>query len=405
MIGARTGQPRSATSATARAINDRLALDLLLDRGALTAAQLHALTGLSRPSVSDLLARLQEAGLVVMAGESDAVQRGPNARVYELVADRAHVAGVDVRQGSVSLAVANLTGRVLASAGVGAGAAGGPVGATVDALVRAVRQTGHQLPHTIAVGAPGMIDPATGELRTTIARWHAELVAALRRRLKVPVILENEVNLAAVAELRQGAARDRDTFVLLWLGQGVGAGTVLDGRLRRGASGGAGEMGFLAVPGTGALPSSTDCGGGFYSVASSAVVCELARRHGIETPDGWDERAAEAAVHAARRAGERGARFLDELAGNVVLGVQAVCVVLDPGCVVLGGEVGRAGGPELAARVAARLRALSPLPTEVRAAEVPGSAVLAGAVLTALDAAQADLFGPPVSATPHRVRA
>jgi hypothetical protein len=72
-----------------------------------------------------------------------------------------------------------------------------------------------------------------------------------------------------------------------------------------------------------------------------------------------------------------------------------------PGCLVLGGEVGRAGGRELADRVAARLAELSPLRTEVRAAEVPGSAVLAGAVLTALDAAYADLFGPPVSASQY----
>src|SRR5262245_2819869 len=210
MITAGPGPPRSATSATARAINDRLALDLLLDRGPLTAAQLRSLTGLSRPSVSDLLSRLQAAGLVAMIGESDAVQRGPNARVYQLVAGRAHVAGVDVRKGSVSLGVADLTGAVVATAEVAVGAAGGPVGATVDALVRAVRETGHQGPHTVGVGAPGMIDPATGELRSTIGlpRWHAELVAALRRRLRVPVILENEVNLAAVAELRLGAARD-----------------------------------------------------------------------------------------------------------------------------------------------------------------------------------------------------
>jgi len=87
------------------------------------------------------------------------------------------------------------------------------------------------------------------------------------------------------------------------------------------------------------------------------------------------------------------------------VGALAICVVLDPGCLILGGEIGRAGGRELADRVAARLAELSPLPTEVRAAEVPGSAVLAGAVRIALDAAHADLFGPPVSASPHRLPA
>jgi predicted NBD/HSP70 family sugar kinase len=402
---ARVGPPRSATSATARAINDRLALDLLLNRGPLTAPQLRSLTGLSRPTVSDLLTRLQDAGLVAMTGESDAVQRGPNARLYELVANRAHVAGVDVRKASVSMVVADLTGAVLTSADLPVvNVAGGPVGAAVEALVDAVRRTGSQTLHTLAVGAPGLIDPATGELRSTsgLPSWHSDLVAALRGRLRVPVLLENEVNLAALAELRLGAARDRDTFVLLWLGLSVGAGAVLDGRLRRGASGGAGEMGFLPVPGAGGLPSATDCGDAFHGLVSSAAVCDMARRHGIETPAGSDEVAAEAAVRAALDAGERGARFLDELADDVALGALAICVVLDPGCLVLGGEIGRAGGPELAGRVAARLAELSPVRTQVRAAEVPGSAVLAGAVLTALDAAHADLYGPPVPAAPYR---
>jgi predicted NBD/HSP70 family sugar kinase len=389
--------PRSATSATARAINDRLALDLLLRRGPLTAAELRNLTGLSRPSVSDLLARLQEARLVAMVGESDAVRRGPNARLYQVVADRATVAGVDVRKGSVSTVVADLAGTAVASTELAVDSGDGPVGATVDALVAAMEPDG-RAPHTVAIGAPGMVDAPTGELRSTVGlpRWHAELVAALRARLDVPVLLENEVNLAALAEQRQGAARGRDTFVLLWLGEGVGAGSVLDGRLRRGASGGAGEMGFLPVPGTEGLPTFKDCGQGFHSLASSAAVCELARLHGVDTPPGWDEVAAEAAVRAAPAAGERGRRFLDALAANVALGALAICVVVDPGFLVLGGEVGRAGGQELAGRVAARLAELSPLRTEVRAAEVRGSAVLAGAVLTALDAAHRDLYGPPL---------
>jgi predicted NBD/HSP70 family sugar kinase len=397
MTIARTGPPRTATPATARAINDRLALDLLLTRGPLTAAKLKSLTGLSRPTISDLLARLQEAGLVAMTGESDAVQRGPNARVYELVAGRAHVVGVDVRTGGVSLVVADITGAVVTSADLRVTDDDArTVGATVEALASAVRRTGDTAPHTIAVGAPGLIDPATGQLRATpgLPRWHADLVAALRTRLNVPVVLENEVNLAALAELRHGAARDRDTFVLLWLGHGVGAGTVIEGRLRRGASGGAGEIGFLAVPPTGGLPSAAGCGHSFHALAGSGAVCDMARRHRIEVPAGTDAPSAEAAVKAAVSAGGRGRQFLDELAANVAIGALAICVVLDPGCLVLGGEVGRAGGRELADRVAVRLTELSPLRTEVRAAQVPGSAVLTGAVLTALDAAHADLFGP-----------
>ncbi|KJK55040.1 ROK family transcriptional regulator [Saccharothrix sp. ST-888] len=399
---------RTATPSTARAINDRLALDLLLGQGPLTAPELRNLTGLSRPTVADLLERLQRSGLVAVVGESGEVRRGPNARLYALVADRAHLGGLDLRETGVSLVVADLTGRTLATAEIraGDGAPAGDLAArTIRTLRERAREAGAEDLRTVAVGAPGLVDPATGELYGSggLPRWHAELLAALRAEHGTELILENEVNLAAIAEHRIGAARDRDTFVLLWLGHGAGAGVVLDGRLRRGASGGTGEIGFLPVPGTGALPSATGCEGGFHSLANSAAICALAAAHGLPVPTaGRPPRAqaqadvvtrAEEAVRTALGGGPAAAAFLDELAERIAIGAAAVCAVLDPGCVVLGGEIGRAGGELLAALVERRLAGLLPLRTEVRAGTAGGGAVLAGAVLTAGDAVRRELFG------------
>ncbi|MGC0316390.1 ROK family transcriptional regulator [Kitasatospora acidiphila] len=391
---------RTATPSTARAINDRLALDLLLTHGSLTATELRTLTGLSRPTVADLLERLQHGGLVGIVGERGEQRRGPNARVYGLRADCAHLAGIDVRTVGVTLTVADLTGRTLATAALPVDPAGPPPGfaqQVLRTLLDAARQAGARGLHTVAVGAPGLVDPATGQLRSTsqLPQWHAELVAELRAGPTGEVILENEVNLAGIAEHRLGAATDRDTFVLFWLGHGTGAAVVLDGKLRRGSSGGTGEIGFLPVPGTGGLPDRSTCDGGFHSLAGSAAVCELARRHGLPVPGGGadDAPAAEAAMLAALAAGPAGEPFLDELAERVAIGAAAVCVILDPGCVVLGGETGRAGGAALAGRVAARLAVLSPFRTEVRAGTAGGGAILSGAVLTACDAVQRDLFG------------
>ncbi|MEU5470324.1 ROK family transcriptional regulator [Streptomyces lydicus] len=398
---------RTASPATARLINDRLALQLLQSDGPLTAGQLKAMTGLSRPTVADLVERLQEAGLIAVVGESGAQRRGPNARLYGIVADRAHLVGLDLRARSVTVAVADLLGRVRAerTAPVAPGDAPDTAVATALATVdTALAAAGADRPHTVAVGAPGLVDPATGRLGGTdwIPTWHAAVVAELRARTAVPVLLENEVNLAALAEQREGAARDHDTFVLLWLGHGTGAAVVLDGTLRRGASGGAGEIGFLPVPGTGALPSATGCDGGFHSLAGSAAIAALAAEHGIEPPPGGapgegalaDAPPAEALLRAALAAEDTGAAFLDALAARIALGAAAVCAVLDPGCVVLGGEIGRAGGEALAGRVADRLARLSPLRTAVRAGTVGGRAVLRGAVLAARDAAQNELFTP-----------
>ncbi|MGW3098994.1 ROK family transcriptional regulator [Streptomyces sp. NPDC001102] len=403
-----------ASPSTARAINDRLALRLLQQEGPLTAGQLKQLTGLSRPTVADLVERLTEAGLIEVVGEAGEQRRGPNARLYGIVADRARLAALDVRTDGVSVVVADLVGRVLAEASVpiGGETGTGPVVEQAVALVERVAKEaeasgapphagvrGWGSLHTVGIGAPGLIDPATGELRDSsgLPAWHRRLAAALQDRFpEARVSIDNEANLAALAEQRDGAARDRDTFVLLWLSYGTGAAVVLDGALRRGASGGTGEIGFLPVPGTTGLPSATDCDGGFHSLAGSAAITELARRHGVRATARGEEPPAAALVRSAvedRTSGGPG-RFLDDLADRLAVGVASVVAILDPGCVVLGGEVGRAGGQELAARVEERVRRMSPLVTEVRPSVLGGGAVLRGALLTARDRAQDDLFAP-----------
>ncbi|MFE6943437.1 ROK family transcriptional regulator [Streptomyces chartreusis] len=403
-----------ASPSTARAINDRLALRLLQQQGSLTAGQLKQLTGLSRPTVADLVERLTDAGLIAVVGEAGEQRRGPNAKLYGIVADRAQLAALDVRTEGVSVIVSDLVGTVLAeaSAPIGGDAGTGPAVEQAVALVeRVVKEAGADRLHTVGIGAPGLIDPASGELRdsTGLPEWHRSLVAALQERLpEARVIVENETNLAALAEQRDGVAADRDTFVLLWLGHGTGAAVVLDGALRRGASGGTGEIGFLPVPGTTGLPSAVDCEGGFHSLAGSAAIVELARSFGlpVEDPSAPEPLAAGvvgravALVAGNTEAADRDAqaasadRFLDTLADHLAVGAASVVAILDPGCVVLGGEVGQAGGEALAARVEDRVRRMSPLATVVRPSGLGGAAVLRGALLTARDAAQDELFAP-----------
>ncbi|RRR83907.1 ROK family transcriptional regulator [Streptomyces sp. RP5T] len=387
-----------ASPSTARVINDRLALRLLQQEGPLTAGQLKQLTGLSRPSVADLVERLAAAGLIGVVGESGEQRRGPNAKLYGIVADRAHLAALDVRTEGVSVVVSDLLGRVLTRASVPIGGDTGTGPAVEQAVMlveRAAKEAGVSELHTVGIGAPGLIDPATGELRDSggLPAWHRRLVLALQERLpETRVHVENETNLAALAEQREGVARDRDTFVLLWLGHGTGAAVVLDGSLRRGASGGTGEIGFLPVPGTVVLPSATDCEGGFHSLAGSAAIAVLAAEHGIAAEGEADGPVAAGLVGWA--VANAATAFLDGLADRLAVGVASVAAILDPGCVVLGGEVGEAGGADLAARVEHRVRRMSPLPTEVRAGALGGGAVLRGALLTARDRAQDDLFAP-----------
>ncbi|MYW09004.1 ROK family protein, partial [Streptomyces sp. SID2563] len=188
-----------------------------------------------------------------------------------------------------------------------------------------------------------------------------------------------------------------DTFVLLWLGHGVGAAVMLDGKVRRGASGGAGELGFLPVPGTAGTPSAVNCDGGFHSLVGSAPLCELAARYGIAVTQKGQEPGAAAAVRAALAGEGDSEGFLGTLADRIALGAAAVASVLDPGLVLLSGEVGHAGGGALAALVEERLAAMSPLRTGVRAGLLGGTAVRRGALLAARDAAQEAIFAPQSS--------
>jgi predicted NBD/HSP70 family sugar kinase len=185
-----------------------------------------------------------------------------------------------------------------------------------------------------------------------------------------------------------GAATGADDFVLVWLGGGLGLATMLGGQLHRGTAGAAGEIGYLPVHGA---PLHTDItlpdNGGFQLLAGGAAVRALAAGYGFPAPT-----AAEALRAAVSSESAESAAFLDDLAQRVAVGVASVCVVLDPGLVVLGGEVGRAGGAALAARVAAGVAAICPARPRVVPTGVRGEPVLRGAMLAAVDQARAALL-------------
>jgi predicted NBD/HSP70 family sugar kinase len=371
---------RPASSRTARLINDRVAYDLLLERGPLTRGQLRELTGLSGPTVSELVQRLENSGVIASVGEAGAERRGPNAVLYGIVADRAYVAGVEVSPREVRAVVTDLLGRSVGSAELTMDRGQAPdqlLHSAVSAALADASAAGERL-RAVVVGTPGLVDPSTGDVSyvASLPTWHSNLLSGLRERLGVPVLLENEVNLVGLAEHRLGAASGQETFALLSLGDGIGVAIVLAGRLYRGASGGAGELSYLGL----------GDGRSFQAYAGGPALLEIGRRHGFAF-----DRPAEL-VAAAVAAGVAGSACLDEIADRVSLGVQGLCAVIDPGFVVLAGAAGHAGGAELADRVSDRIGKLTPLPTTVVATTVDGNPVVRGAVLIALDLLRDELF-------------
>jgi predicted NBD/HSP70 family sugar kinase len=390
------GPARPGTPSLLRELNDRAALELLLDGRSLTRSQLSELTGVSKVTVAQMIARLEERGLVAVVGEQNG-GRGPNAALYSVVPTSAYAAALYVEHGLVSTAVADVTGRVIAEAREDANGEGDPVELVRSAVDRACRRAGVSLGMLSAfvIGSPGMVDPVSGDPRWAfnLPAWHAGVLAGLRGALHKNVLIENDVNLAAVAEHAAGAATGADDFVLMWIGTGVGLATMLGGRLHRGVTGAAGEIGWLPVPGA---PVTADvmipAGGGLQWLAGAAAVQAIAAEFGFARPHPAESVSAASAAAGTAADGPQASRFLDELARRVALGAVAVCTVIDPGLVVLGGEIGLAGGTALASRVAAEVARICPVRPRVVPTAVASEPVLRGALLTAVNQARADLL-------------
>lgn len=240
----------------------------------------------------------------------------------------------------------------------------------------------------------------------------------------VPVEYENDVNLAAVAERRLGAARGHEDFVLLWNGTGLGAALVIGGRLHRGWTGGAGEIGFLPVAGTPLVRGVARTGsGGFQELAGAQALPRLAGELGVAVPQAGPEGADPAdgeAVAAAllRTAAEAYTRpggdpapraaepphegtssphagpaaLLRAYAVRLATGIASLVAVLDPAVIVLTGRVLAAGGEPLLRLTEAELAELAPSRPRLLVGEVTGDPVVRGGLEAALTTVRDEVF-------------
>lgn len=385
-----------------RAMNDRAALDLLLEHGPLSRTRIGKLTGLSKPTASQLLARLEAAGLVRVTGTSEG-RPGPNAQLYAVDPGAAHAAGLDVTPERIRAAVADITGRTVGEHELptpGRRPAQPVVQQVTEALDGAVKAAGlaRSDVHRLVIGTPGAFDPNTGRLRyaSHLPGWHSPaLLDELAAALPMPVEYENDVNLVALAEQRLGAARGHGDFVLLWNQEGLGAALVLGGRLHRGWTGGAGEVGFLPVPGTPLVRQVTKANsGGYQELAGSQAVPKLARELGVaDVPSGpYTEVAAELVARAADHASGPYRELLQTYATRLATGLASLVSVLDPELVVLSGSALTAGGEVLRALVQAELEELAAARPRLVVGDVREHPVLRGALESALVATRDEVF-------------
>jgi predicted NBD/HSP70 family sugar kinase len=251
------------------------------------------------------------------------------------------------------------------------------IGLRIDAITQTV------------LGSPGVYDPRRDALFLSgaLEGWdHPRLLPDLRAVFGAGLMIENDVDAAALAERTHGHGRDVDAFAFVSIGTGIGMGLVLDGKLRRGAHGAAGEIAYLPLETQIADVADVRRRGGLEAAASAAGIVHAARQAGLAKATSARQ------VFEAAAAGDRRAERV--VADEALLVARAICsviAVVDPDLVILGGGIGKAAGFVEAVRV--ELAARSPVDTEVRVSALGTESVVDGCLASGLDSAWAALTG------------
>jgi predicted NBD/HSP70 family sugar kinase len=343
--------------------------------------------GLSKLAVSELLAGLEVRGLVQVEGMLGGAP-GRSQLSYALKADAALVVGFDVGGTKIAGAIADLRGQVLAETTemtVQSGAADlvAQLGRMTDALCREAGVPRFRL-RKGAVGIPAAVHPQTADLSLAGNLPGLEggnLRAGLREALGVNVLIDNDVNLALLAEVDRGAGARRENAAFIALGTGIGGALMINGRLLRGAHGGAGELGYMPLwqidaPGVASLEE---------RVGEAGIRRDYVDRGGDPAHSVRD-------IFAAAEDGNAAARdTLDAAAHHTARAALALLALLDPDLLIFGGSIG--ARPEFIERVERLVSATWPRPIQIVRSRSGGRAGLLGALELARSDLLDELFG------------
>ena len=388
------GRPsHRADQTTVRRANLGLVMRHVADQAPCSRARIAAVSGLTRGTVSSLVSELVELGVLRETGEDERDGRvGRPGQLLEL--GDVHVAvGLEVNVDSLEVSVEDVTGRVRYERRVFVDNRRSAAGPVLDRIAAMALDAIEELERDgaivvgVAVAVPGLVDQSSGTLvRAPNLGWQRlGIVDELRERLpELPIRVENEANLAALAEHWQGTARGVRNFICVFGEVGVGAGIVVDGELYRGAHGFGGEFGHITLATDG-----EPCACGSRGCLETFVGQEaIARRAGMTIETGERVRSVTAELVRRAEAGDvRVLRALDEAGESLGFGLASAVNLLDLDAVVLGGCFGPLApwlGGHVEAALRSRVLAAEWSPCEVRPSAIGELAAVRGAAALTL---------------------
>lgn len=387
-----------------RELGEQAVLETIFRKGPITRPEIAAATSLSKPTVSAAVSRLEQGGLVRADG-TRAGQRGRKPVSYVVSSRAGFVVGADIGGSNVRVAAADLFGEPIcdskrATAKDGSRAVGVQILEMVTEVIDQASAV-HGRPLALGISVPGIVDQASGRV-TSLAYNVApeggfDPLEVIRDRFDLPVLVENNVNVAAVGETWFGLARGVSTMVFIALGAGIGMGIIIDDKLVRGAHGAGGEIGYLPLVGDPFDPRHRLHGGLEDEIGAAGIVAAFQERRDADDP----EPASVHEVFELASAGNAAARaVVEHVASRLGTAIATVCAILDPELVVLGGGIG--ASPLLLRPVRGAAAALVPITARIETSLLGERAALQGAIAVALHTARTTLLTPGAATKSHR---
>jgi len=379
-----------------RELGEQAVLETIFRQGPITRPEIAAATNLSKPTVSAAVSRLEQGGLVRAAGQRTG-QRGRKPVSYVVSSRAGFVVGGDIGGSNVRVAAADLFGEPICdlkrpTAKNGSRAVGVQILEMVSEVIDQASAV-HGPPLALGISSPGIVDQSSGRVTSlaynVVPEGGFDPLEVIRERFDLPVLVDNNVNLAAVGEKWFGLARGVSTMVFIAIGAGIGMGIIIDDELVRGAHGAAGEIGYLPLVGDPFNPRHRLHGGLEDEVGAAGIVEAWAEHREAGDP----ELSSAHDVFELAATGNSAARsVVDHVASRLGTAIATVCAILDPDLVVLGGGIG--ASPLLLRPVRGAAAALVPITARIETSLLGERAALQGAIAVALHAARTTLLSP-----------